>query len=153
MISVARERAVCRMLRMEVTGREIARRTGVHRGTVDAIRSGRRSPTASLREAQRREVKAAEVAIKRAVCSICGVEVSMPCVACAAREREAERSPADRRAELLRLLEQSPVIGLDLRGAAQQRYQEVRARRIAAGETPKGGLFSLRRAKHEGWVP
>lgn len=77
----------------------------------------------------------------------------MPCVACAARQQEAKRIPADRRAELLRLLEHAPVIGLDLRGAAQQRYQQVRARKIEADTAPEGGQFSLRRAKHEGWTP
>jgi transcriptional regulator with XRE-family HTH domain len=138
---------------MEVTGREIARRTGVSRVVVDAIASGRRSPTASLREKLRREAKPAVEETARAVCPICGVWVSIPCVVCAARAREAQHSPADRLAEAVRLLEEPIVIGLDLRGDARQRYQEIRARKIAAGEVPTSGQFSLRRAKREGWVP
>lgn len=138
------------MLASGATVRATAAGTGVSRGVVGQIRSGRRPADASRAAEARRQAAEGPA---RGVCPTCGHPVPLPCVACAAREQEKKRSPGRRRADALELLDQPIVVGLGLRNGHRERYEAIRAGKVAAGETPPSGQFSLRRAKHEGWTP
>jgi hypothetical protein len=109
--------------------REIAKVTGVSRGTVGAIATGRRPDYEELR--RRRQEQQPERTGPPRRCPDCGALVLMPCLACALRRDAATapgRQPHPRSGRLAGLLE------LDLRGEHRARYERIRARREAEGD-------------------
>jgi len=108
--------------------REIARRTGVCRGTVNAMALGRR-PNADLRDTferltdERRRASGAPPPSRPARrCPECGAKVKLPCLAC--RDR---RLLAQGRRRPFQTDGPDPVVlGLDLRPEHYARYLEMR---------------------------
>ncbi len=107
--------------------REIARQTGVCRGSVGAIASGRRPDYESQPEPA--DDGPEEPAGPPARCPGCGAKVYMPCVLCHMRTEMGKRPPApanNRRDDA------PESADLDLRLEHRVRYDEVReARRTA----------------------
>jgi len=120
---------VDRVRRLLATGRhsqrEIARLTGVSRGTVGAIASGRR-PDYPQQKPNSDDWPDVWGPLER--CPGCGSRVYMPCRICAARSFQASRSrpggPSANRPE--------PELRLELKEEHRRRYEQVRARRRAA---------------------
>lgn len=110
--------------------RRIAKTTGVSRGTVAAIATGKRREQGPRKG--RDETETLEPSGPPRRCPGCGATVYMPCRACRTREI------GDRRARspwgLLRP-EKEPL-GLDLRDEHRRRYEQVR--REAAATRPAG---------------
>jgi hypothetical protein len=106
--------------------REIARMTGVSRGTVTAVANGRRRdyvpPT--------REDDFPPMLGPRRRCPTCGAVVYTPCRLCLLRERISRdakyRRRPDRRPDV--------PLELDLREQHRQRYEAVHLARMRAGE-------------------
>ena len=104
--------------------RKIARLTGVSRGTIGAIASGKRP---DYEPRSRIEDKSAQSADPPRRCPTCGGMVYMPCRLCALRRRLASKKKnrrPDPRPEGL--------LGLELRDEHRKRYERVRAWRIQA---------------------
>ncbi len=105
--------------------RGIARLTGVSRGTVGAIASGRR-PDYPRERPNGDQWPDVWGPLER--CPACGSRVYMPCRACAARSLKVSRprqgSLASERSE--------PELRLELKEEHRRRYEQVRVRRWAA---------------------
>jgi len=114
------------VLRLLGTGkhslREIARRTGVSRGTVSNIASGKQTIKSRKGEINLSDdglLPSSEDPPRR--CPDCGAMVFMPCRSCEVKALAAkkEKRPFDRHGPEL-------VLGLNLKPAHQERYEEVR---------------------------
>ena len=108
----------------KLSQRKIAKLTGVSRGTVGAIASGRR-PDYEPRSKSDDEFERPSGPPQR--CTTCGGMVYMPCRLCALRRRLAASGKSrwrDPRPEL--------PLGMELRPEQQRRYEEVRAARAEA---------------------
>lgn len=112
--------------------RQIARLTGVSRGTVGAIASGRRPdynrqrPNGDLWP---------DVWGPRERCPGCGLRVYMPCRVCAARSFKASQP----RQRSLPGTGREPELRLELKEEHRRRYEQVRAwRRAAEGREVAG---------------
>ncbi|MHC4404338.1 MAG: hypothetical protein ACYTG0_32185 [Planctomycetota bacterium] len=109
------------LLAAGVSQAQIARQTGVSRGTVGNIAHGRRLP-------QRAPAEDGEPYVK---CLGCGGMVQMPCRLCARR-----------RAPLPRIYREIPAeetdLNLQLRGRHRERQQAVATQKRLAGEWPVG---------------
>ncbi len=119
--------------------RKIARLTGVSRGTVAAIASGRRTE----REKQSEEDLERPVGPPRR-CPGCGGMVLMPCLAC--RDRKAtggRREAGGRRKNVSRLRPPAYRLqsGLDLRPEHFTRYLHVRRQRLHNSGRPVQGAY------------
>ncbi|MGW8256524.1 MAG: hypothetical protein ACWGMZ_03465 [Thermoguttaceae bacterium] len=107
----------------KLSHRKIARLTGVSRGTIGAIASGKRV------ERQRRiypwdaEPEVPETPPAR--CPQCGAMVYMPCRFCRTKTAIAEK-PELRAVLLARMRQPIVPLGMNLKPAHQQRYEEVR---------------------------
>ena len=116
--------------------REIARRTGVCRGSVGSIASGRRrdgdDPMGS------REDEFPVPSGPPARCPGCGAMVYLPCVLCRVQSKR-RKGPRVIEQAATRGLEESP--DLNLRPEHHARYEEVRRRRESEteGETRRQG--------------
>lgn len=101
--------------------RAVARLTGVSRGSVRAIVSGKRSDYVERREEWEEPVGPPER------CPECGGKVYMPCQLCRLRDvgRKGPRPTAWD--DAIRL---DVPLGLDLRPEHRMRYEQVRARRL-----------------------
>lgn len=120
------------LLETKLSWREIARRSGVSRGSVRAIASGRRSEDATHLPAV--EVDWEGPAGPPVRCPGCGGLVFMPCVFCATRKALARHVPRAMRRSTSDCMR---PLGLQLRPQHFRRYQQVRARRLAAdGDSP-----------------
>jgi hypothetical protein len=107
-----------------LSGREIARLTGVSRGSVTSIARGkRREPP----PAPAKEVSAGPLTR----CPGCGGMVHMPCRLCRLRARAADARLGNGRAE-----EHSETIDLELSKECRARYEQVRLG-AARPETPE----------------
>ena len=104
--------------------RKIARLTGVSRGSVGAIASGKR-PDYELRS--RVEDKFERPAGPPRRCPTCGGMVYMPCRLCALRRRLAAKGRSRRPQPW-----PQGLLGLELRDEHRRRYERVRAWRIQA---------------------
>ncbi len=105
--------------------RKIAKITGISRGTVGAILSGRRRDHESSRPLEGDEFPQATGPLQR--CPGCGAVVYMPCRLCRTRALK-ERSSKPR----ARVMQPEEPLGLALRDEEQARYEEVRSRRVSA---------------------
>ncbi len=122
--------------------REIARLTGVSRGTVSAIALGRR-PDYRLLPAQTvaRDDSSDPLSGPHERCRACGcfVQAHVACRVCRARRvREALRKAG------LRTRDDGPMqqLDLDLRPAEQSRYEDVHQRKLVAGNSEAEGAQS-----------
>jgi transcriptional regulator with XRE-family HTH domain len=122
--------------------RKIARFTGVSRGTIGAIASGRRRIQPRRMFFWEEEPMVPDVPPQR--CPQCGGMVYMPCRLCRTR-KEMAKLP-DIRA-LIRANAYQPFmpLGLNLKPVHQQRYEEVRRWRVALAEP-----VALKREQREG---
>jgi hypothetical protein len=131
LITPEQELRIEQLLRAGRPPKEVAEAVGCGHGTVEAIRSGRRSPRKSRRAEYRRRKDQEAVEELREVewryCDACGATVTWPCVACAARRQGAGvRSQGAGNGKPGR-----PILGLELRGQARERYEALHRRRIA----------------------
>ena len=120
--------------------REIARRTGVGRGTVSAVAAGKRTDKTEPRNAGHPELQAPAGPPQR--CGGCGGMVAMPCLLCRARAARRTR-PVGPSPEV------NEPLALNLREEHRLRYEAIRRR---------GGMFSQREAlsehaAHSAWLP
>jgi hypothetical protein len=106
--------------------RKIARKTGVSRGTVAAIASGRRPDYGD--RVPRRSDEAVEWLGPLERCPGCGGMVSMPCRLCRAR---AVQERTRRRRMASEDLQPDDPLGLDLHGKDRLRYEQVRRQMLA----------------------
>lgn len=110
------------------TQREIARRTGVSRGTVGAIAAGRRPEYEAARESQAADSEGPTGPPQR--CRGCGGLVYRPCRLCRVRrliaKSQVARGPAT----------PEEPLQLELSGGHRTRYEQVRRGRIQAGPDP-----------------
>jgi transcriptional regulator with XRE-family HTH domain len=110
----------------KLSHRKIAAATGVSRGTIGAIASGRR------REPVKRTLpwdEALEIpAGPPERCPDCGGMVYLPCRLCRTR-KEIARKPSLRNTFPAGALQRVPLLGLNLKPAHQLRYEEVRQQR------------------------
>jgi hypothetical protein len=114
--------------------RKIALLTGVSRGSVGLIASGKRPDREILQEPA--EDNADEPVGPPQRCAGCGGLVYMPCRLCRERERLAEKSG---RSPQRRSFEPNDGPALTLRSEHQARYQEVRRWRRAHEGRPMEG--------------
>ncbi len=120
---------VCRMLAEgKHSQRAIARLTGICRGSVATIASGKWAERRALRGAAEEGI--AETAGPPQRCPGCGAMVTMPCVLCQVLERQASAAgcPSSRAmaASVRRPLAQKEIVlGLELRSEHRVRYEEV----------------------------
>jgi transcriptional regulator with XRE-family HTH domain len=124
--------------------REIARRTGVSRGTVGAVAAGKRTDRTEPRHAGHPELKVPAGPPRR--CGGCGGMVAMPCLLCRAR---VARAAARREQRTTASPELNAPLQLNLREEHRVRYEAIRRR---------GGMFSQREAlsehaAHSAWLP
>lgn len=103
--------------------RQIARLTGISRGTVRAIASGTRPDYDALRPPEDQSEEPAGPAVR---CPGCGGKVYLPCRLCKVRSAIAE-SP--RPSPRLRASPSAEPLELNLRPDHRARYEEVRAGR------------------------
>jgi transcriptional regulator with XRE-family HTH domain len=120
--------------------REIARRTGVSRGTVGAVAAGKRTDRTEPRHAGHPELKVPAGPPRR--CGGCGGMVSLPCLLCRARSVRRTKSIGP-------LAELNEPLQLNLREEHRVRYEAIQRR---------GGMFSQREAlsehaAHSAWLP
>lgn len=101
--------------------RRIAQLTGISRGTVGAIASGKR-PDYEARRPLEDQFQDPLGPPER--CSGCGGMVYMPCVLCRVREASTEKS---RSTQPHRAMEFPEPLGLSLRPDHHRRYEQVRA--------------------------
>jgi len=111
--------------------RQIARLTGVSRGSISAIASGRRPDYPGKRAGE--DWIEAWGPLER--CPGCGARVYMPCRICAARSFRASHP----RQRLVDLRRPEPELRLELKEEHRRRYEQVRARRLAAGQEEHDG--------------
>jgi hypothetical protein len=110
--------------------RNIAKLTGVSRGSVGAIAAGRRPDYEALRR-RRQEQEPPKRTGPPQRCPDCGAMVLMPCLACELK-RDARGAPGRRPGP--RSGYPDGLLELDLRGEHRARYERVRARREAEAE-------------------
>jgi transcriptional regulator with XRE-family HTH domain len=106
--------------------RKIARLTGVSRGTVGAIASGKRPDYDSLRRTADDDFPEPTGPPRR--CSGCGGMVHMPCRVCYTRNAKTNK-PKSRIPSWLRELDEP--LELDLRGEHRKRYTAIHLRKAA----------------------
>jgi len=111
----------------ELGQRTIARLTGVSRGTVHAIATGRRPDYDRRRKPRDDEAGLLEPTGPLERCPGCGGMVEMPCRLCRARSA-ADRSPP----VIPRFVPPELHLGLDLRPKERKRYEEIRAQKLLA---------------------
>jgi hypothetical protein len=145
-----------RQLAAGATQRAVARQLAVWRGTVSLIATGKR-PNYEVARRERlskgqaeREAARAQGQVPAARCPQCGVKAVQPCRACQTRAKLQEVGlkvrAARHRGERIRQLE------LELKPADQERYEEVRAEKIAADRqrlTPEGAQPDWAEAEFE----
>jgi hypothetical protein len=122
--------------------RKIARFTGVSRGTIGAIASGRRRIQPRRMFFWEEEPTVPDVPPER--CPDCGGMVYMPCRLCRTRKEMTKLSGIR---ALIRMNAFQPFtpIGLNLKPVHQQRYEEVRRWRVALAKP-----VAPKREQHEG---
>jgi hypothetical protein len=103
--------------------RKIARFTGVSRGTIGAIASGRRRIQPRRMCFWEEEPTVPDVPPQR--CPGCGGMVYMPCRLCRTR-KEMAKLPAIRALIRANALQPFTLLGLNLKPVHQERYEEVR---------------------------
>jgi transcriptional regulator with XRE-family HTH domain len=103
--------------------RKIARFTGVSRGTIGAIASGRRQVRPRKIYPWEEEAEVPDSPPER--CPTCGGMVYMPCRLCRTKKAVATM-PALRATMLARMRQRVEPLGLNLKSAHHQRYEEVR---------------------------
>jgi hypothetical protein len=111
--------------------RKIARFTGVSRGTIGAIASGRRRIQPRRICFWEEEPVVPDVPPQR--CPQCGGMVYMPCRLCRMR-KEMAKLPGIRALIRANAFQPFTPIGLNLKPVHQQRYEEVRRWRMALAE-------------------
>jgi transcriptional regulator with XRE-family HTH domain len=111
--------------------RQIARATGVSRGTVGAIASGRRPDYHNLRPALDEDLLQPTGPPQR--CPGCGGMVYLPCRLCRVRRLKAETSQRPFPPQPPRTEE---PLALNLKEEHRLRYEEVRARRMSLTANP-----------------
>jgi transcriptional regulator with XRE-family HTH domain len=121
----------------KLSQRKIARATGVSRGVVDAIAAGKRPDYEGQRP---RFDEACEPAGPPARCPECGGKVYLPCRLCEARRAAASSPPRPPRTS-----KNGPLV-LDLKEEHRRRYEQVRARRIAAELAERDDRAAFHRA-------
>jgi transcriptional regulator with XRE-family HTH domain len=114
--------------------REIARLTGVSRGTVGAIAAGKRSDHDAPRHAGHPELNAPVGPLRR--CGGCGGMVYMPCRLCRARDAKAALRHARARDESA---EPEEPLKLNLREEHRVRYEQVRRGAMGKRSLPMCG--------------
>ena len=107
----------------KLSHRKIARITGVSRGTIGAIASGRRRIRPKPMRFWEDDALVPDTPPER--CPQCGSMVYMPCLACRTR-KEMEKSPNLRALTRANARQPFTPIGLNLKPAHQERYEEVR---------------------------
>jgi len=107
----------------KLSQRKIARLTGVSRGTVGAIASGRRRLRPKRISLWEEEADIPEVPPQR--CPSCGGMVYMRCRLCRTQKAVATM-PALRTVSLARMQSRIEPLGLNLKPVHHERYQEVR---------------------------
>jgi hypothetical protein len=124
--------AVCRLLiETKLSQREIARRTGISRGSVRAIASSRQFENATCRPTEEIDWERPVGSPER--CPDCGGLIFPPCILCATRKALARHLLT----ALRRLTSRGMIpLGLELRPQHRKRYQQVRARRLAWNDNP-----------------
>jgi hypothetical protein len=110
----------------QLSHRRIARLTGVSRGTIGAIASGKRRIRPKTMDFWDEEPLVPDVPPQR--CPECGGMVYMPCRLCRAR-KELAKLPALRALTEVRDRQPIVLLGLNLKPAHRERYEEVRRRR------------------------
>lgn len=110
--------------------RKIAKLTGLSRGTVGAIATGRRPDYEALRR-RRQEQEPPERTGPPQRCPGCGALVLMPCLAC---ELKSDARGAPKRRPGPPSGHPDAILELDLRPEHRARYERVRARREAEAE-------------------
>ncbi len=123
----------------KLSQRKIAKALRVSRGTVGAIASGRR-PDYPLRRSRESDESSLRPTGPPRRCPGCGGMVYLPCRVCQTRESAAvsTKPPIIQRLGPLEV-----PLGLDLRPADRRRYEEVRARRLAAESEPGGAACDV----------
>jgi len=111
----------------ELSQRKIAELTGISRGTVGAISTGKRSDYQSRPPSGKETLAEADGPLQR--CPGCGGMVNMPCRLCRARAIKSNHpaSPIP-----LRTTQSVQPLGLDLNDEHRFRYEQVRAQRAEA---------------------
>jgi transcriptional regulator with XRE-family HTH domain len=111
--------------------REIACRTGISRGSVRAIASGRRRDNAMRLPMKAIDWEQPVGPPER--CSGCGGLVFLPCLVCATRKALARHL----RSALRRFTSNgTKPLGLELRPEHRKRYEKLRARRLEWNDAP-----------------
>jgi len=143
MISNRQVRIIRALLRRGASQRQIARYLGISHGTVGDVAAGRRRLKFPKRRPPRlklfkdtRPAGQDEEGEPLYRCRQCGRRLTKPgCLACQLEREKPGPSHHDK--------SETPLdgpIGVNLRGDARRRYEEVRAAKIAAGEEPVGLL-------------
>lgn len=110
--------------------RQIAQITGVSRGTVHALATGKRRDPPEAKPGGSHADEPPPGAVQR--CNGCGALVQTPCLLCRVRRLVAEgRLPRPKNAS-------EGVLGLGLREEHRRRYEQVRKRREAAAPAEAG---------------
>jgi transcriptional regulator with XRE-family HTH domain len=113
------------LVEKKLTQRQLARLTGVSRGTIAQIAAGRRPPTSPTRSQDADDFDVPLVPPER--CPTCGGWVYPPCRLCHMRELLRKHGQIAR----LGPLEYPIIHGLDLKPRHRKRYQQVRRFRCA----------------------
>jgi len=107
-----------------VSQREMAKRTGVSRGTIGAVASGQRPDYDAARKPNEDSWETSSDPPER--CATCGGMVYMPCLLCRLRKKLVEER--NRRARN-RAADVALWLVLELRPEHQSRYEEIREKR------------------------
>ena len=138
MLAPSMVKEICRLLAEgNFSQRQIARLTGVSRGTIGAIASGKR-PDYELRSRTEDEFERLAGPPRR--CPTCGGMVYMPCRLCALRKQLASKKKKRRQLDPLPNPPPDPPLdprlegffGLELRDEHCERYERVHAWQIQA---------------------
>lgn len=132
MIKKHLEQEVLRLLEMgNLSHRKIARLTGVSRGTVGSIASGRRKIISEKYLDSLDSEESIFYLYPPKLCLGCGYKVYLPCRICAARAAAAKSKKI--KIDETRIAPGPMVLGLNLKPAHQERYEEVRRWRRESG--------------------
>jgi transcriptional regulator with XRE-family HTH domain len=134
----------------KLSQRKIARLTGVSRGTIGAIASGRRQARPRRISLWEDELEVPDTPPQR--CPGCGGMVYMPCRLCRTQKAIATM-PALREQKLARLMQQIAPLGLNLKPVHQQRYEEVRRWRRLYALADKQPVSLFRHGQAAGYPP
>ena len=118
-----------RLLAEGQTQREVARLLGISRGTIGAVLKGRRPNYADREDESRIDPNAL-----KSRCGGCGALCVQPCLAC--RDRELLKKAVGRRPEAVdsSRLPTTDALDFELRPDHRARLDEVRLRRLEAGD-------------------